>query len=769
MSSRARSGMRGWMLGCVVAAFGVGTLALSAIAPASALAACNLGNGVKHVVILQFDNVHLARDNAGVPSDLEQMPALHSFLTGNGSLLSNDHTVLISHTAGGIVSTETGLYPDRNGLTVTNSYEFFDRLAASGVGFSSAFKYWTDPDRRRPRSAADADHAGQKNTPAPWVAFTRAGCDFAGVGAADMELENTTSDVTQVFGAGSGGGARHVLGTSRPARPGATSPSPTSKASRSTARRSRARPAASASNGGRTRCPTSPDGYTGYKGLFGALHVNPFLTGQPATTVPGAPAPPGLRRSTTCSRPTRPTPARARVTSSTSPPASCRRRSDGRRDNDVGDRGRDRNSGFPGFDGTEANNALGYTAAMQEAGIPVTYTYLSTSTTTTTTSTTARRSAPVRPAMEAQLRQYNAAFGRSSPAGRRQHQPGQHAVPGDRRRGRPFAGGHAELGCDRRADDARPAGPRSGRPASTAWSARSTSACSRWCSRSPATATKFGFNFDDAPNVFVPNPLNPAAGSLSPTDATVRNLEREMNGLSACNPITNRQRQDRGRHRRPAPSSGSCTCRTRIRLRLPTFTMFGDPGLLLPVRLHDGTARAVPGGCPVQGPGFAWNHGDEQPGDRHHVAGLGRPGREEPRPRPARSGPTTPTRCPTRCSRCSGVTRRLHRRRPSDRRDHDRRGPVAADLLALEQGLQAARRAVRRVRARQPDGQHQGGLNELVEATRRTRPGMRSWLLARRCGPRSSRRWTTSCTTRRSTAPRSTRSPRSRSPSRPTS
>jgi hypothetical protein len=35
------------------------------------------------------------------------------------------------------------------------------------------------------------------------------------------------------------------------------------------------------------------------------------------------------------------------------------------------------NSGFPGFDGTEANNALGYTAAMQEAGVPVTYTYLS--------------------------------------------------------------------------------------------------------------------------------------------------------------------------------------------------------------------------------------------------------------------------------------------------------------------------------------------------------------------------------------------------------
>jgi hypothetical protein len=36
----------------------------------------------------------------------------------------------------------------------------------------------------------------------------------------------------------------------------------------------------------------------------------------------------------------------------------------------------DGQAGFPGFDGMEANNALGYTAAAPEAGIPVTYTYL---------------------------------------------------------------------------------------------------------------------------------------------------------------------------------------------------------------------------------------------------------------------------------------------------------------------------------------------------------------------------------------------------------
>ncbi len=34
---------------------------------------CRLGNGIKQIVYLQFDNTHLKRDNPGVPSDLEQM------------------------------------------------------------------------------------------------------------------------------------------------------------------------------------------------------------------------------------------------------------------------------------------------------------------------------------------------------------------------------------------------------------------------------------------------------------------------------------------------------------------------------------------------------------------------------------------------------------------------------------------------------------------------------------------------------------------------
>ena len=55
---------------------------------------CHLGNGVKHVIELGFDNVHFFRDNPNVPSDLEMMPNLLNFFERNGTLLSNNHTPL---------------------------------------------------------------------------------------------------------------------------------------------------------------------------------------------------------------------------------------------------------------------------------------------------------------------------------------------------------------------------------------------------------------------------------------------------------------------------------------------------------------------------------------------------------------------------------------------------------------------------------------------------------------------------------------------------
>ena len=79
---------------------------------------CNLRSArgeIKHVIYIQFDNVHFTRDNPNVPSDLEQMPHLLNFFVNNGTLSSNHHTPLISHTADDILTSLTGVYGDRHG------------------------------------------------------------------------------------------------------------------------------------------------------------------------------------------------------------------------------------------------------------------------------------------------------------------------------------------------------------------------------------------------------------------------------------------------------------------------------------------------------------------------------------------------------------------------------------------------------------------------------------------------------------------------------
>src|SRR5882757_7737441 len=167
----------------------------------SASAACQLqspGGRVKHVVHIVFDNVHLRRDNPNVPSDLEQMPNLLNFMQNNGVVSGNHHTPLISHTATDILTVLTGAYGDRMGVPVANSYGFFRNDGS--VGFSSSFLYWT---------ALSADgkpelvNENGKIFPAPWAAFTRAGCDVGAFSIANMEFESLPADVRTVFGIGS--------------------------------------------------------------------------------------------------------------------------------------------------------------------------------------------------------------------------------------------------------------------------------------------------------------------------------------------------------------------------------------------------------------------------------------------------------------------------------------------------------------------------------------------------------------------------------------
>src|SRR5436190_6001280 len=188
---------------------GLGTVQRASSAPPPpTTSSCHFANGIKHVIQIQFDNTHFLRDRANVPSDLEQMPHLLNFIRNNGTLLTNDHTVLISHTATGILSTLTGVYPDRFGVPVSNSFRYFTPAGTSRTGV--AFAYWTAPlyDPAGPPfpPAAQTDLTpeminGQGQvSPAPCVPGTRAGCDVGQVATANTILENTGIDIPTFFG-----------------------------------------------------------------------------------------------------------------------------------------------------------------------------------------------------------------------------------------------------------------------------------------------------------------------------------------------------------------------------------------------------------------------------------------------------------------------------------------------------------------------------------------------------------------------------------------
>jgi hypothetical protein len=254
---------------------------------ALAAPACSLGNGIKHVVYLQFDNTHFTRDNVNVPSDLEQMPHLLKFLKENGMLLSNDHTQLISHTSDGIITSETGVYPDRQGAgAISNSFNYYNSNTNIANHTGSSFVYWTNKLSADTAAGADTSYillaeTGQ-NAPAPWVAYTRAGCDVGAVGIADIDLENTSTDLATTYGNPS---AEYTLGGKNSSQALADFEG----IALHCAQGSTVCAAANALSGSTMAdglpvsravgdvLPQEPNGYTGYSAIFGHRYLVPAL------------------------------------------------------------------------------------------------------------------------------------------------------------------------------------------------------------------------------------------------------------------------------------------------------------------------------------------------------------------------------------------------------------------------------------------------------------------------------------------------------------
>jgi len=237
----------------------------------SASAACQLGGQVKHVVYISFDNVHLRRDNPNIPSDLEQMPKLLNFIQNNGTISGNHHTPLISHTATDFLTTLTGVYGERMGIPVSNSYGFFK--PDGSVGFSSSFLYWTAlGGDGKPEMINELG----KTAPAPWVPFTRAGCDVGGFAVANIEFERLPDDVTTFFGAGSptDNTVRGQLASTSPA----TKQQPNTDFLGIAIHCAVGSPLCNNSFALNDPLPDEPNGYTGFKGLFGNVNVQPVIS-----------------------------------------------------------------------------------------------------------------------------------------------------------------------------------------------------------------------------------------------------------------------------------------------------------------------------------------------------------------------------------------------------------------------------------------------------------------------------------------------------------
>ena len=262
-------------------------------------------------------------------------------------------------------------------MPVSNDYQVYNKNGPNGsygtTDSAASFAYWTDAvnDTTSPPSPghdtnpnmvyspvppATAAHPVTPDTitPAPWVPFTRACCDVGDVATANQELENTTPDIADAFGANSPeaqqlaadtdpykdpetadyiGVAVHCAQgnafctTAKAVKYGQTTPSPTAVPD---------------------VLPDEPGGYSGFQALFGHKYVAPQLgAGTPNLSRNGY-----------------------QITNAAG--------------NLVDENGNQINGayltnypGFPGFSTINASQTLAYMADMLESGVPVVTGYIS--------------------------------------------------------------------------------------------------------------------------------------------------------------------------------------------------------------------------------------------------------------------------------------------------------------------------------------------------------------------------------------------------------
>ena len=514
--------------------------------------ACQLDSAqgnIKHVINIQFDNVHFTRDNPNVPSDLEQMPNLLNFITNNGVLLSNHHTPLIAHTATDILTSLTGVYGDRHGVPISNSFRYFNPDGTSNTGVS--FAYWTaplfDPNTSTPTDTTyNMLTASGKNAPAPWVPYTRAGCNVGSVATANTILENTAIDIPTVFGPGSD---QALEVKNNPGQAFADFVGIGIHCAQNNA-------ICSPSNTGKSDLlPDEPGGYTGFNGLFGHKYVAPIISPNgPLKDLNG---------------------------------------------NVIQDP--QGHVGFPGFDGMSAAVSLSYVAAMQEHGVPVTYSYIS-------DAHDAHPSGPAYGPGQAgyvqALKSYDNAFGSFF---KRLQSDGINksnslfvftADEGDH-----FVGGApSPAGCNGVTT-----------PCTYSQIGELNANMAGLLATQQGVTTPFKVHSDSAPNIYITG--NPARDA-----AVTRTFDRGVGNLTAVNPMTGKT-DTLTKYLADPVEMKILHMITADPARTPTLTMFADPNYFLFAGATNCTSP-----CVTQQPGFAWNHGDVSPDINTTWLGIVGPG-----------------------------------------------------------------------------------------------------------------------------------------------
>jgi hypothetical protein len=564
-------------LGALMALFAAEAAPAYAGAPTPTCQLGAPGHPVKAIVYLQFDNVHLRRDNPNVPSDLEQIPSLLHFLQDNGTLFTNHHTPLIAHTSVDILTSLTGNYGEKMGMPIGNTILYY---AGSGTNFTSSFAYWTNPLGSFPPFPATpvpqlVDQRGKVH-PAPWVPFTRAGCDVGAFSLANIELENVTTDIDNVFGVGS---PEDIEADTPATKTQAVADFEgiaihCGQASTSLCASTFGSPHAKGDVLNDEPHPdgTGTGGYAGFKALFGNKYVAPALNRSTSIVINDL---------------------------------------DG---NPIADS--HGNPGFPGFSPTPSQT-LGYAARMLEAGAQVVYLYIedahdnqrSAGAPVTTTDGTF---GPGEADYVFQLKAYDAAFGKFF---------ARLATDGFTKDNTLFVITSDEN--DHFAGDVKQAQPAGCDGIHTVCTYPTgakgeVEAKLEDLFRDQASdTTGFGYDFDSAPGIWI-------NGNPAQTDPTTRKMEREAAALQDFDPVAGKSTQVM-RALADHAEQRLLHMITSDPQRTPSFILFSNPDFFFTDSGTPNCGQAT-ATCVFQTRNFAWNHGDFQNDITHTWLGVVGPG-----------------------------------------------------------------------------------------------------------------------------------------------